>query len=676
VALGAATKIKLSCCFISLSMALSACGGGGGSPASTSPPPAPPPASPQPPTIAGTTFTGTEDSSLAGRIVFADPEGGVLQVSVTAQPTHGTLSGPDATGLFSYSPRANFFGADAFTVSVTDSQNLDATATVALTIASVNDVPTAASENALTAPGVAVTIPVLANDSDIEGQPLQPQVSTQSPNGTAQAQPDGTVVFTPAVGFAGTTQFQYRAVDAEGGASAPVTIDVNVRPLKSAVYYTAEGTDQRVVFDSPYSTRRLSPTLASGSSIQNLQVSRDGRTALWQVGRGGLSTDLWYHVDPTDANASARFFGGTSFNTRVELSPAGTHVLVPASVQVGYNMSTVVHLQSLATGYNPLIHSAPATDQIQYYWFSPGGEFVFYRTNEPTRFETNVNFYRVELDTPDSPTRLAHSFSTTEFAGTNAKVTPDGSRLVFDGSINDFASGVLRSTRTDGSTNAQVIGPVVTEPGFEILDFEIAPTNRHVAFTNRTGMTPPQYAVSSYVVDLETGGYARIGTGFTASHRVTQPAFNRDGTKVVLGISSGTEAAVYEASVQNPAVLTRVGASHAGAGMIGQVRYAAGDRVVYTADVRQSGVFEVFVAQEGQSQRLNADLGTGVSVIGGRLSFAVSSDGTTVAYTQPATAAAPHDLFLVDVTTPGLPLKIGENVSIDLFEDQAFSILD
>lgn len=609
-------------------------------------------------------------------MTFNDPEGGALQVSVTAQPAHGTLTGPDATGAFSYSPSANFFGADTFTVSVTDAQSLNATALVTLTIASVNDVPTAGGENALTAPGLAVTIPVLANDTDLEGQELHPEISTQSPNGTAQAQPDGTVVFTPATGFAGTTQFQYRAVDAEGGASEPVTIDVNVRPLKSAVYYTAEGTDQQVLFNSPYSTRRLSPTLGSGATIQNLQVAKDGRTALWQVGRGGSSTDVWYFVDPMDATDSADFFGGTSFSTRVKLSPAGTHVLIPSSVQIGFNLSTVVYLQSLATGQNAPIHSAPGTDQVAYYWFSPGGEFVYYRTNEPTRFETNVIFYRVELDAPASPTALTQSFSATDYAGTIAKVTPDSSRLVFDGYINNYASPVLRSTRTDGSTSAQVIGPVVAEPSFSIPDFEIASTSRHLAFTNRTAIVNSPYAVSSHVVDLETGGHTPIGTGFTVSHTVTQPTFNRDGTKVALGIASGTETAVYEASVQNPAALTRVGTVHAGAVRIGQVKYAAGDRLVYTADARGSGVFEVFVAKDGQSQRLNAELGSGVSVIEGPLSFALSRDGSTVAYTQPATPAGPHDLFLVDVTTPGLPLKIGENVSIDLFEAQAFSILD
>lgn len=607
---------------------------------------------------------------------MTDPEGGAVQVSVTAQPTHGTLSGPDSTGAFNYSPTANFFGSDTFTVSATDSQSLSATATVALTISAVNDAPTASGESAMTAPAVAVTIPVLTNDSDIEAQQLQPRISTQSLHGDAQVQTDGNVVFTPALGFAGVTQFQYQALDAEGGASTPVTVEVNVRPLKSAVYYTAAGIDQKVVLNSPSATRRLSPTLVSGATIQNLQVSANGRTALWQVERGGSSIDSWYFIDLDAGDAAASFFNGTSFNTRVELSPTGTHVLVPSTVIVYPYASTVVNLQDLWTGQTQTIHDVPATDQVLEYGFSPDGNFVVYRTNAPARLDTDVSYNRVSMDAPASPTALAHSFGPTEQPGGEATVTPDGSRIVFAGYVNNWASPVLRTTRMDGSTNAQIIGPVATDPWFQIAAFEISPTSQHVAFTYRNSITPPQYAPASHVIHLETGSHARIGTGFTASHRVTQPTFNRDGTKVALGIASGTETAIYEASLEHPSVLTRVGAVHAGTVNIGQVKYAAGDRVVYTADVRQSGVYEVFVAKEGQTQRLNSDLGTGVSVITGPLSFSLCDDGTTVIYTQPATPASPQDLFLVDVTTPGLPLKIGENVATDLFEDQAFSILD
>jgi hypothetical protein len=666
VASVSASGTKLSS-WVAVALALGGCGGGGGE--ST-------PSGPRPPTISGTSFSGLEDTTISGRITLVDPEGGALQVRVTAQPASGTLAGPDDSGGFTYSPAANFHGADAFSISVTDAQGLSASATIALSITSVNDAPTAGNDSAMIAPGSAVTIPVLRNDSDVEPQPLQARVSSPSPNGTTQVQSDGSIIFTAAAGFAGTTQFQYQAVDAEGGASTPATVSIQVRPLKDAVYYTASATDPQVVLNTPSSTRRLSSTLSAGATIEDLQVSANSRTALWRVRPQDTYNDAWYYIDLTQGDATDHNLGGTSFFTGIKLSPTGTHVLIPHDQLVGYFVSTVVDLYALWGGNSGTIHSAPATDQVAYYWFSPDGQSVIYRTNQPTQLDTAVSYYRVSLNAPASPLPLAHSFTATEQAGANLKVTPDGSRIVFNGYLNNWANPVLRTSRTDGTMNAQVVGPTITGPNFSIPNFEIASDSRHVAFTTRNSSVSPADPVSSYVIDLETGGYAPIGAGFTTSHRVTQPTFNRDGTKLALGISSGSETAIYEASVQNPSVLTRVSTAHEGRVLIGQVQYATDDRVIYTADVRQGGVYEIFVGKDGDSQRLNADLGTSVFTNSAGQAFRLSSDRTSLAYAQPAASAAPKDLYLIDVTTPGLPLRIGENVAAGLFNDLPYAILN
>jgi hypothetical protein len=289
-----------------------------------------------------------------------------------------------------------------------------------------------------------------------------------------------------------------------------------------------------------------------------------------------------------------------------------------------------------------------------------------------------VSYYRTDVAGPASSTRLAHSFSITT-VGDNIKATPDGSRLVFDGVLNDLdgPTPLLLSTRTDGSTNAQIMAPSPPPAFFAIPDFEIASTSRHVAFTYRSTYFPPGVVrpLPSFLVDLETGAHAQIG-GVAISDRVTQPVFNRDGTKLALGISTATETAIYEASVQNPGVLTRVGAAHESRVRIGNLRYGAGDRVVYTADVRQADIYEIFVARDGQEQRLNADLGTSVSLSLNNVGFVLSKDGTTVAYVQPKTASDPRELFIVDVTTPGSPLQMGTNVPVGQFEPPTYFIVD
>jgi len=104
-------------------LGLAACGGGGGSGSSSSggnPPPAN-----AAPTIQAQAFTGTEDTVLTGQLVASDP-GDTLTYSVAANPAGGAIA-ISAAGAFTYTPNANFNGADSFQTRVTDSAAQTAT---------------------------------------------------------------------------------------------------------------------------------------------------------------------------------------------------------------------------------------------------------------------------------------------------------------------------------------------------------------------------------------------------------------------------------------------------------------------------------------------------------------------------------------------------------------------
>ena len=73
---------------------------------------------------------------------------------------------------------------------------------------------TANPDAARTPQNTPVTTPVLANDTG--GSPLDPgsvTIVAPSTHGTATVNPDGTVTFTPAAGFTGTTTYRYRVCD-------------------------------------------------------------------------------------------------------------------------------------------------------------------------------------------------------------------------------------------------------------------------------------------------------------------------------------------------------------------------------------------------------------------------------------------------------------------------------
>lgn len=89
-----------------------------------------------------------------------------------------------------------------------------------------NSPPLARDDTATTTEDVAVSIPVLANDEDPDGDPLTITSVSDPSNGSAAI--DGTnVVYTPGPDFSGTDQFTYAVSDGNGGtASAGVTVTV------------------------------------------------------------------------------------------------------------------------------------------------------------------------------------------------------------------------------------------------------------------------------------------------------------------------------------------------------------------------------------------------------------------------------------------------------------------
>jgi len=142
----------------------------------------------------------------------ADPEGSALSVTLVAGPAHGALV-LNANGSFSYTPEANFDGADSFTYKVDDGDLDSNVATVALQVAPKNDDPVAVNDAATTDEDMQVVVSVLANDTDVDGDSLFPVLVLGPAHGTLGLNGDGSITYTPYANFNGTDSFTYVAND-------------------------------------------------------------------------------------------------------------------------------------------------------------------------------------------------------------------------------------------------------------------------------------------------------------------------------------------------------------------------------------------------------------------------------------------------------------------------------
>ncbi|EOS8340282.1 tandem-95 repeat protein [Vibrio parahaemolyticus] len=172
--------------------------------------------------------TVVEDTSTVIKVLGNDTfegDGKVVSLDTNNGPANGTVSvNPD--GSVTYTPNDNYHGTDSFTYIVT-SGGVSESTTVSVDVTPVNDAPVAKDDIATTREDTAVTIDVLPNDSDVDGDKLSIEsASVPKEQGTVEVV-NGKLVFTPAENFNGDAEITYTVTDGQLTDEAKVTVTVN-----------------------------------------------------------------------------------------------------------------------------------------------------------------------------------------------------------------------------------------------------------------------------------------------------------------------------------------------------------------------------------------------------------------------------------------------------------------
>jgi bacillopeptidase F len=178
--------------------------------------------------IKGTTLTVAAPGVLANDS-DADAGDSLMAVNFSKGTATGTLTG-NAGGGFSYKPAGTFSGTATLSYQAQDSHGaLSNAATITVTV-TANRPPVAVKDTYTIAVNAQSVFNVLANDYDPDTvidpthgiNPATVSIyAVPNQGGTAVANADGTITYTPPAGFVGSEVFQYRVKDTRGLSSNP-----------------------------------------------------------------------------------------------------------------------------------------------------------------------------------------------------------------------------------------------------------------------------------------------------------------------------------------------------------------------------------------------------------------------------------------------------------------------
>ena len=230
----------------------------------------------------------------------ADPDGDRLRVETVSAATHGTTA-VTAGGVVTYTPEANYHGADRFTYVVSDGRGETATATVDVTVVPVNDEPVAVGvmpDQGLDEGGGTVAVDLTPFFEDPDGDALTFRAASSDTDVATVTVMGAVLTLTP--GVSGSASVTVTAED-PGGLTATQTFGAGVSDrLARAVLGNTLAAMARSHLASARMTLGRRVTAGAGEESRLTVMGRSvplgtaaARTAAQQMLAGWLSSAAW-----------------------------------------------------------------------------------------------------------------------------------------------------------------------------------------------------------------------------------------------------------------------------------------------------------------------------------------------------------------------------------------------
>ena len=296
------------------------------------------------PVVPNYNVTTDEDISVNGVVAATDVDGDTPNYLLDTAPSHGTVT-VDGNGNWSYTPAANYYGPDQFTVLVRDGNGGTALSTINLTVQPVNDPPIILDSQRTTQEDTALSFTLIGFDnlySDIETSNLVsvclkslPTHGSLSLNGSAvmlnqvipAAQLDH-LVYTPNLNYHGGDLFNWTGSDgtaASNLAKVEITItSVNDAPVVPDYHLTTA--EDTAISDVIVATDADGDALSYGMETQ----PSNGTVVLQPNGSWTYTPNLNYCSSDSFAVRVSDGVGGFSISiVHISITPVNDPPVVP-----------------------------------------------------------------------------------------------------------------------------------------------------------------------------------------------------------------------------------------------------------------------------------------------------------------------------------------------------------
>ena len=259
--------------------------------------------------------------TLTGNDIDSDP----LTFIIVSEPLHGELTG--LTPVFTYTPDANYNGADSFTFKGNDGTIDSLPKTIGITIGAIQDAPVANSQTVETNEDTPLSVTLTGSDVDNEtltfvvvDLPLHGILTGTVPN----------LTYTPTANYAGADSFTFTANDGTV-ASIPAVISITVNPIN----------------DAPVANNQTISLIPNGSAQFILDYSDvENETLTYNLSVAPLHGDLTGTAPNLTYTADTNYHGTDSFEYSVADPNLGTD---SATVTVLVNTAPVATSQPSVT---------------------------------------------------------------------------------------------------------------------------------------------------------------------------------------------------------------------------------------------------------------------------------------------------------------------------------------